>query len=301
MRWMALIGCLLMYEVACAAPATGPLRTLMEKPALNGGWTRSGKAEFYDKDTLFDLVDGEAEAYFPYGFQGALSAIYTQGGDMAKEVRVEVYEMGSLLDAYGIYSTMREIGSTPVDVGTEGIGGTTQIMFYADKYLVKILVYSSAAGDALLSIAKAVACELPTDKKKPTQLALVAIPDLVPQSDQYIGQSVLGYACWPRGMIAKINMKATSVRIFVVITGSSAAATIALDKYVQEIAGDGRKVNRVTDEGESLLTLNDPMHGGVAVSQAGKYVIGVANLTNPDRQGIPLVRQLRQKVLSAGK
>ena len=131
--------------MAWAAPGAGPLRALMDKSALKEGWTRSGKAEFFDKDTLFDLVDGEAEAYFPYGFKGAVSATYTKGGDKAKEANVELYEMGSLLDAYGIYSAMRDTESKQVDVGTEGFGGTTQIMFYADKYFVKATVYSAAA------------------------------------------------------------------------------------------------------------------------------------------------------------
>ena len=40
-----------------------------------------------------------------------------------QEASVEVYEMGSLLDAYGIYSSMREADSKPVNVGTEGFAG----------------------------------------------------------------------------------------------------------------------------------------------------------------------------------
>ena len=43
------------------------------------------------------------------------------------------------------------------------------------------------------------------------------------------------------------------------------------------------------------------MQEGVAVSQAGKYLIGAANLKDPEEQGLPLVRQLRRQVLSAGK
>ena len=186
-------------------------------------------------------MDGEAEAYFPYGFQGAVSATYTKGGDKAKEANVELYEMGSLLDAYGVYSTMRDTESTPVDVGAEGFGGTTQVMFYVDKYFVKARVSSAEAKGELLSFAKAVAGELPADKKKPAQLALVAIPNLMPRSDQYVGQSVLGYACWPKGMIAQIKTKDAQARVFVVMTDSPSDAASALDKYVQEAVGRRHK------------------------------------------------------------
>ncbi len=301
MRWLTVVACLMSCATAWAAPSTGPLHTLMAKSALREGWTRSGEAEFCDKYTLFNLVDGEAEAYFPYGFQGVVSARYTKGGDKAKEAGVELYEMGSLLDAYGIYSTMRETESKQVDVGTEGFGGTTQVMFYVDKYFVKARVYSAAAAGELLSFAKAVAGELPADKKKPAQLALVAIPNLMPRSDQYVGQSVLGYACWPKGMIAQIKTKETPTRVFVVMTDSSSDAEAALNKYVQEIAGGGIKITYVDDGGKKVLTLIDHMQKGVAVSQAGKYLIGAANLEDPEKQGLPLVQQLRRQVLSAGK
>jgi hypothetical protein len=301
MRGMAVVACFLMCEMAWAAPDAGPLRTVMDRSALSEGWIRSGKAEFFDKDTLFDLVDGEAEAYFPYGFKGAVSAIYTKGGDKAKEANVELYEMGSLLDAFGIYSTMRDTESKQVDVGAEGFGGATQVMFYVDKYFVKARVYSAAANAELLSFAKAVAGELPADKKKPAQLALVAIPNLVPQSDQYVAQSVLGYACWPKGMIAQIKTKDAPTRVFVVMTDSPSDAASALDKYIQEIVGRGTRIKYVDEGGEKIVTLNDRMQEGVAVSRAGKYLIGAANLKNPEEQGLPLVKQLRRQVLAAGK
>ena len=57
------------------------------------------------------------------------------------------------------------------------------------------------------------------------------ISSVVPRSDQYVGQSVLGYACWAKGMIAQVKMKDSPMRVFVVITDSSSDAASALDKY----------------------------------------------------------------------
>lgn len=301
MRWSAIVVWLLACEMAWAAPGVDPLRALMEKAALRDGWTKSGKAEFFNKDTLFNLVDGEAEAYFPYGFKGAVSATYLKGGDKAKEANVEVYEMGSPLDAYGVYSSMRDAKSELVDVGAEGFGSATQIMFYIDKYFVKVRIYSEAGNGELLNFAKAVAGELPSDKKKPTELTLVAISNVTPRSDQYVGQSVLGYACWAKGMIAQVNTQGSSMRVFVVMTNSPADAATALNKYVQEIVADGVKIKYVDDGGVKVVTLNDRMQQGVAVCQVGKYLVGAANLKDPEKQGLPLVRQLRRQVLSASK
>jgi hypothetical protein len=295
---LAVVAWLMTCTIAWAAPDAGPLRTLMDKAALTDGWTRAGNADFFDKKTLFNLVDGEAEAYFPYGFEGVVSVRYAKRGDNTKTASVELYAMGSLLDAYGIYSSKREVESKRVNVGAEGFGGATQVMFYVDKYFVKATLDLAAAGE-LSSFVKAVARELPADTKKPGQLSLVAIPGVVPQSDQYIGQSVLGYACWPKGIMAQVKTKETPARVFVVITNSSADATTALDKYVKEIADVDIKY--VDDGGQKVLTLIDPMHKGVAVSQAGKYLIGAADLEDPEKQGLPLVKQLRLRVRVAGK
>jgi hypothetical protein len=294
----ALIVWLMLGATAWAAPDAGPLRTLIGKTALAEGWTRSGETEFFGKDTLFDLVDGEAEAYFPYGFEGVVLARYAKRGDSSKTASVELYAMGSLLDAYGIYSSKRETDSKLVDVGAEGFGGTTQVMFYVDKYFVKATVDSAAAGE-LSSFVKAVARELPAGKKKPAQLGLVAIPNVVPQSDQYIGQSVLGYAFWPKGMLAQVKLKDGQARVFVVMANSPTDAATALDQYTKELAGVRVKV--VDDEGQKILTVVDPMHKGVAVSQAGKYLIGAAELENPEQQGLPLVKQLRQRLRLADR
>ena len=254
------------------------------KVCLDGGLDAFREAEYFDKDTLFNLVDGEAEAYFPYGFRGAVSVTYTKGNDKTKSASVELYEMGSLLDAYGIYSSNRETDSQPLDVGAEGFTGTTQVMFYVNRYFVKARVNSAAAAGELSSFVKAVAKELPADKKKPAQLALVAIPNLVPQSDQYIGQSVLGYACWPKGLVAQIKTPEASARIFVVMTGSASEAATALKEYLREAAQDA--VQSVNDGDAKVFTLIDPMQKGLAVSQAGKYLIGAANMKDPKSQGL---------------
>ena len=268
--WPIAVAWLLACQAAWAAPGDAL------KPALSGGWTRSGAVRSFDKDTLFDLVDGEAEAYFPYGFQTATSANYTKGADGGKEANVEIYEMGSLLDAYGIYSSMRDAGSKPIDVGTDGFGGTTQVMFYAGRYFVKAQVYSASAKGELPGFAKAVAAELPNDKKRPAELALVAVSGLVPRSDQYIGESLLGYACFPKGMLAEVKLAkapaAAPARVFVVITASPAQAAAALDKYLQEVIGRGTKIKPVDDGEKSHYPQR--RHAGRRGRQPGRKVSG---------------------------
>ncbi len=91
------------------------------------------------------------------------------------------------------------------------------------------------------------------------------------------------------------------MRVFVVITDSPSKAATALDQYVQEVVARGTKIKSVDDGGKKVVTLSDRMQEGVAVSQSGRYVIGAANLKDPEKQGLPLLRQLRRQVQPAGK
>ena len=85
------------------------------------------------------------------------------------------------------------------------------------------------------------------------------------------------------------------MRVFVVITASPADAAAALDEYVQEVLGRGTKIKPIDDGGKKVIALSDSMQGGVAVSQAGRYIVGAANLKDPQTEGLPLLRQLRRQ------
>ena len=70
----------------------------------------TGKPVYYDRDTLSDRIDGEAELYFPYGFDRMAAARYVSEKSPGTGVDVEIYRMGSLLDAFGIYANYRQNG-----------------------------------------------------------------------------------------------------------------------------------------------------------------------------------------------
>jgi hypothetical protein len=73
-----------------------------------------GKVKQYTAEDLYVYINGEAELYMPYGFEILGSAFYGKGGDTRSGIVADVYRMGSLLDAFGIYSNYRDTGAEPV-------------------------------------------------------------------------------------------------------------------------------------------------------------------------------------------
>ena len=75
--------------------------------ACADGWVREGQVSVYTSENLYKYIDGEAELYMPYGFQRAATVMYVKPGSKEGGLVVNVFEMGSLLDAFGIYGNYR--------------------------------------------------------------------------------------------------------------------------------------------------------------------------------------------------
>jgi len=75
-------------------------------PAKVGAWSAAGKDAVYDRKTLYDYMDGGAEVYLAFDFRQVFARKYAGPG--GKEIALDIYDMGSPAEAYGIFSCDRE-------------------------------------------------------------------------------------------------------------------------------------------------------------------------------------------------
>jgi hypothetical protein len=63
------------------------LTNAVESPAGLSGWTPVDEIQVFDAETLYDLVDGQADAFFAYGFeQVAVQSYEGEDGILRLEV-----------------------------------------------------------------------------------------------------------------------------------------------------------------------------------------------------------------------
>ena len=86
-------------------------------PERFGAWTRSENTDVYDRETIFDYINGAGEVYRSYDFSEVLVDRYSSG--QGSDVLVELFDMGSPDDAYGVFSYARE----SEEAGEQGGGG----------------------------------------------------------------------------------------------------------------------------------------------------------------------------------
>lgn len=304
MKNLSLFFLILLFP-GCAgffAEAKDPLAAVVENDSL-GAWTRVEPAVEYNKDNVFELIDGEAELYFPYGFKRVVAAEYTAADDKDMTVSVEAYELASLLDAFGVYSNYRDEESKPADVGAEAVAGSTQVMFYQDRFFVKVRTNKTDRQDKLLGFARQLSESLPQQKSAPPEAALLDVKGVIPMTQQYIAHSVLGYEFFKKGMVAKAFLGEAPqtgvkpLRVFVLMEKTPGEAAQTISNYIAYLDQNQAAHQWAAIDGGQVLRAEDPLHKGVLLKQRGRYVAGVAKLA-ADMDGAPLLNRIDQKLAS---
>jgi hypothetical protein len=155
------------------------------------GWKWDEKEMRYDSKTLFDYIDGAAELYLAYGFQDLTVRRFEKSNQ--PPLTVEVYEMASSEDAYGVFSFERQ--DEAVGIGQESEFGGGLLRFWKGKYLVSI--YADGEGveveAAILKMGKAAADSIPATGPEPKLVGFVPGKDfgLVEKSVRYLKSHVL--------------------------------------------------------------------------------------------------------------
>ncbi len=97
---LALCGACLAILALAACIKSG--NTLVSGLALKG-FEQQGALTIYNKNNLFDYIDGEAEIYFPFGFKLLYKQSYRDKKKSGTLIAVDVYEMETPRGAQGIF------------------------------------------------------------------------------------------------------------------------------------------------------------------------------------------------------
>ncbi len=160
-------------------------------PSDVAGWEWDRKEMKYNSKTLFEYIDGAAELYLAYGFQN-LTVRRFQKSDQPP-ITVELYEMASSEDAYGVFSFERQDEAIGIGQGSEFGGGL--LRFWKGKYFVS--VYSEGEGaeveSAILKTARAASDSIPATGPEPKLIGFIPGKNLglVDKSVRYLKSHVL--------------------------------------------------------------------------------------------------------------
>jgi hypothetical protein len=288
----------LLTALFISSPANGagqPESPLPSQGFLEG-WSMEGKVSTYTPENLYTHINGEAELYLPYGFELSWSALYVKTDDAKSGLAVDVYRMRSPLDAFGIYSNYRSPDSEEVRIGSEGFINDSQLLFYKDRYFVQLAASGESVPErkAFMAWAEGIAGKLSGSSTPPKELEVLRVEGMVPRTEKYVAQSLLGYGFLKKGFTATAVVDGMPVKVFVALDESSAASAETFDRYLRYLKEGGAQPV-VKKDGETITLIgHDPLYKGMVVRQSGRYLLGAANLKDPPK-AIPLMDRLQSR------
>ncbi len=236
------------------------------------GFVLTTEAMVYDASNLWEFIDGAAEVFVIYRFMDLHIAYYRCAG--SAEIRAEVYRHKTPEDAFGMYSQERSPENHFLDIGTQGYAEEGIVNFLAGEYYVKLS--SNDVGDtvqqSLLKVARAVAGALRGPTSWPGVLGLLPSRNRVPNSEQYVAESFLGYS-FLRGAYVAQYREGGLFEVFVIPADSESGARAMLAALTE--------VNHSPVSVDSLRTIRDVHQGEMALLCVGRYLAGVVHCGDP--------------------
>jgi len=147
------------------------------------GWVLQDSVKAFDGEGIFTFINGAGEVYLAYDFRQVKVFEYLK--DVAPPIAVEIFDMGSDMDAYGIFSHGREDESDSIGNGCEYQAGL--LCFWQSSFFVCLQAEEETpeARDAIHSLAHHVSGKLPIGGVRPELVTKFPADDLDPLSVRF--------------------------------------------------------------------------------------------------------------------
>jgi hypothetical protein len=167
-RWVTAALAFILVLTACQAsgPAATPLPvdTLLPAGGSFSGWETSDTVLTYNRDNLYNLVDGQADAFFAYGFEQVTVQRYQNAA--STRLNVEIWQLANPADAYGLFHS--GIAGQPVSIGVEGDSDPgRRLAFWQQRYFVSVTATEPIPDETLWTFAKEIGNRLPPGGEPP--------------------------------------------------------------------------------------------------------------------------------------
>lgn len=288
-----------LFTVNCAAdsPSGQPVEKLLPAPGFAEGWSIKEKITTYSEKDLYKYINGEAELYYPYGFKALATTMYAQPDKPETGIVADIYEMGSSIDAFGIYSRYRDPDEELVDLGTEGFVNESQLLFAKNRYFIRVSPTGAVTTDksVFLACAQSIAKGIPDDSSPRKALNIIRIPEIIPKTEVYMAQGVLGYAFLKKGLVADALLDGNTVRIFVIFEDSPQASEQAFNEYRAYLEKSRAEFSVNTDKNATTIVARDPLYKGMVLVRSGSFLFGATKLADP-AAAVQLIKNIQSRI-----
>jgi hypothetical protein len=235
------------------------------------GWTANKDVIIYRPANLWKYIDGAADSFLSYDFK-ILRLREFQKNDVI--VTVDIYDMGSPINAFGIYSTERPDDAKLLTIGTEAVViPPYSALMLKDRYYVKVMIQQGELnqkdGEEIL---KDVAASLPGTTDLPSELKILPKKEMIPGTVKYVAKGYMGLS--EINNVVSADYRTTNekeYRSFVMILPKKEQVA----ETWKMLAG---KWQKETQKDKTVLYREVPYEGFIGVIMADGMITGVSGI-----------------------
>jgi hypothetical protein len=232
------------------------------------GWKITPDIEVFNRDNLYERINGAAPLFLENNFQEMTSLVYTKGDDY---ITIQAYRHVSLDDAFGMYASERSSDMTHYPgIGGEAQGDEYALSFFAGTIYVKMSASNEGEeiNAAMKEIAQGLAEKIDPNAGYPTIFNVFPKEGLIPHTEAYITQNYIGHEFLKPAYTADYNLADKKIQAFVINGKTAEGAQKMVEDYFKFT-----KQNDAIAEGELLI--KDRYNGNIPVILKDRYIIGV--------------------------
>ncbi len=154
-------------------------------PGQVAEWRGAETWEIYDTETIFSYIDGHAEVYLAYGMKRCLARRYA-GPEGEPDIVVDLYEVGSPADAFGVFTTDQD--GEAVEVGQGAFFRSGWLSFWQGSWFGSVYAEgeSERSKNAVLALGRAAAAAVGETGEPPTLVGALPPRGLEPRTVRYL-------------------------------------------------------------------------------------------------------------------
>lgn len=278
-----------------AGDAAGLVDLLPPASAIEG-WRADGEPLVFMPDNLWEYIDGAAENFLSFDFRRVLAQDYLSAG--GRGLKVEIYEHGSPLMAYGIYAQMRSPGLARHEIGDEAFSDEYSLHVWKDRYYVRVGIFETGAdSDAALKLfAGAIAGAIPGGGGGlPPETEAFPREGLGLNNVRYITEGVLGREGFPPAFVNTYLIESQEGRLYLATLVDSAAARDTFEWYTDEM--ESFVATAEGPRGDYILGVGkDPHQGDVVVFTYARYLGVLAGVAKPGDRATEFVKGVVERL-----
>jgi hypothetical protein len=236
------------------------------------GWAAISEVMSYNRDNLWEYINGEADQFLDYGFQELMVREFSRD---TTSISVDIYNMENALNAFGIYTIERPENNETLKIGAEAvIAPPSQCLLLKDNYYIKIYAFEGHISDDMgKTVLQSLAKSLPGQDKFPDEINLLPSKGKIERSERFILKGYLGLTDLNNCLFADYrDDNGDKYQYFYI----SQHPLESVDSFIKNL---GKKWREDQIDGRLVQIREVPYQGYTGIILVNDKIYGVSNLT----------------------